>query len=266
MKIKQIAQLSLLASALSFSSAQADMIYGIYAGGQGWQLDPSGGFGSASETNSDGIAFNYEKDTASSIYLALEHPIPIIPNVKIRQNTIKTKGDVKGDFTFGETPFTFSNAQTTLDFSNTDFIIYYEILDNDLVSIDLGLTGKSIDGSILAEGDNGGNVSTGDAGILDKNVGKEDFSGVIPMIYGAAEVGLPFTGLAVYGDISVISYDGHRLSDYQVGVAYDLVDNIAFDIAAQLGYRSFSLTLDDLEGINSDLDVKGAYLGLEIHF
>ncbi len=256
MKIKQIAQLSLLASALSFSSAQADMIYGIYAGGQGWQLDPSGDFSNGDNNEQSGFTFNYDKETASSIYLALEHPIPIIPNAKVRQNNIKINGSVEGDvaFVFGNINDKFDRPTTKMDFSNTDFIIYYEILDNDLVSIDLGLNGKRVDGYIMVD----------DSG-TSRNV-ELPFDGVVPLVYAAAEIGLPFTGLAVYGDISHLGLGDHKLSDYQMGIAYDLVDNIAFDIAVQLGYRSFSLTLDDLDDINSDLDVKGAYLGLEIHF
>ncbi len=176
----------------------------------------------------------------------------------MHQNNIKIKGSVEGDvpFVFGNINDKFDSPSTYSDFSNTDFILYYEVLDNDLVSIDIGLNGKSIDGSIEVSG-------------LDSGISRTKtlpFDGVVPLLYGAAEVGLPFTGLAFYGDMSYLKVDGHQLSDYQVGIAYDLVDNIAFDIAVQLGYRSFSLTLDDLDDINSDLDVKGAYLGLEIHF
>ena len=73
-------------------------------------------------------------------------------------------------------------------------------------------------------------------------------------------------GLSVYGDVNMLAIGDHSLVDYQVGVAYALLDNIAVDLDVQVGYSSWSLKLDDLDDINTDLDFSGVYAGLEVHF
>jgi hypothetical protein len=45
-----------------------------------------------------------------------------------------------------------------------------------------------------------------------------------------------------------------------------LINSLAADVTFQLGYREVSLELEDLDGIFSDLEFKGAYAGLEVHF
>ena len=42
--------------------------------------------------------------------------------------------------------------------------------------------------------------------------------------------------------------------------------NLAIDLTLQLGYRAVTLELDDLDDIYSDLEFKGIYAGLEVHF
>ncbi|NTS76775.1 TIGR04219 family outer membrane beta-barrel protein [Catenovulum sp. SM1970] len=257
MKITSMAKAGLLASALAGSVAQADTIYGLYLGAQGWNVGPEGSFesdqNSLTPTSAD---FSYDDETATSFYIALEHPVPLLPNIKFRNNDMDISGSVKGTLNFDGVTFT-DTAATSGDLTNSDYILYYEVLDNGVVSLDLGINGKHIDGELTVQGkDIAGNPISG----------TEAFDGVVPMAYASAEIGLPFTGLAVFGDFSYASYDGHTLADYQIGVEYELIDNIAFDISVHAGYRAFELELDDLDGINSDLDATGVFGGVQLHF
>jgi len=72
--------------------------------------------------------------------------------------------------------------------------------------------------------------------------------------------------LTVYAEGSLLSIDGHSLHDYEMGIAYTFVDNLAVDLTVQLGYRSFLLELDDLEKVNTNLEFDGVFVGLEVHF
>ncbi len=237
-----------LAAAMVASSAQADTLLGLYAGAQYWQVEPEGEFGTAQD---DQANFNFDDDAQGSFYIAFEHPVPLIPNIKLRQTQLEVAGAGNVDFNFNGTNYS-GTAQVDADLSNTDLILYYEVLDNGLASFDFGVTVKSLDGEII--------VSDGDASDT------QELSGYVPMGYIAANVGLPLTGFSIYGDFSILSIGDHSMTDYQAGLAYTFVDNLAVDMSAQLGYRSFSLELDDLDGIYSDLEFSGIYGGLEVHF
>ncbi|MCU4676588.1 TIGR04219 family outer membrane beta-barrel protein [Catenovulum sp. 2E275] len=239
---------AIAAACLVAGNAQADTILGLYAGAQYWQVEPDGKFGNAEDNQA---TFNFDDEAQGSFYIAFEHPVPLIPNIKLRQTELKVGGSGNVNFEFDGTQYS-GNAQVDADLSNTDLILYYEILDNGLASIDFGVTVKNIDGEIVVSDENDSST--------------EEISGYVPMGYLAAKVGLPLTGLAIYGDVSVLSIGDHSLTDYQAGLAYTFVDNLAVDMSAQIGYRSFKLELDDLDGIYSDLEFSGIYGGLEIHF
>jgi hypothetical protein len=44
------------------------------------------------------------------------------------------------------------------------------------------------------------------------------------------------------------------------------MENLAVDVTFQVGYRAVELELDDLDDIYSNLEFKGVYAGLEVHF
>jgi len=77
-------------------------------------------------------------------------------------------------FEFADTVFDVSSdLSTNVDLSNTDYILYYEILDNDLVTVDLGINAKNINGVINV-------VSLQDPSVN----ANESFDGFVPMAYG----------------------------------------------------------------------------------
>jgi outer membrane protein len=109
----------------------------------------------------------------------------------------------------------------------------------------------------------------GDIRIEDKAsslASQDHFKGYVPMLYGAVQIGIPSTPLWVYGDLNIITVGDHKLQDFQAGMAYSMIDNLAMDLRLKGGYRSFSLELDDLDGIYTDWDFEGFYLGLEVDF
>lgn len=255
MKIKNAAKMALIVGALSASAAHADTILGVYLGGHVWNVEPEGTFKDNGTALTD-TNFAFNEETRGSFYIALEHPVPFVPNLKVRHNDMGSSGTATGSFTFGNQEFT-GDATTDADLTNTDFLLYYEVLDNGLVSFDFGVNVKYIDGTFDV-------VGTDIAGAaLNAN---ESFSGPVPMGYVAAKAGLPLSGLSVFGDISILSVGDHSLTDFQVGLGYEFIDSLAVDVTAQVGYRQFQLELEDLEDIDSDLDYSGIFAGLEVHF
>ncbi|PAJ75981.1 hypothetical protein CJF42_01715 [Pseudoalteromonas sp. NBT06-2] len=242
------------ASGLTAPLVQADTILGVYAGVEAWQAESTGSISDSGPLET----FDFEDETLTSFYVALEHPIPLVPNIKIKHNEIKIFGTSTGNFSFGDSSFQIGTVtKTTADLTHNDFILYYEIFDNSLLSIDLGFNVKQFDGSVAMEGTVGGVPEQ------DENV---NFSGYVPLGYAAAEVGLPMTGLSVFFEGSLLAIDDSKIQDFQVGVAWEVVDNMAVDIAVKFGYRSLLMELNDIDDITTDLEVKGPFLGVQVHF
>jgi len=243
---------ALVCAALLSSTANADTILGGYVGAQAWNMGASGGFAQ----NESLAEFDFEEETNSSFYAALEHPIPLVPNIKIARTTMDTSGSalIDSQFTFGDEVYLVnSQLDTTVDMTTTDYILYYEILDNDVISIDLGVSAKQLEGEFVVSDENGRTSS-------------ENFDGYIPMAYGKVQIGLPFTGLGVYAEGSFLAIDDDSLTDYQVALTYNFMETLALDLTLQAGYRNTTLDVNDLDDIYADLEFDGAFIGLEFDF
>ena len=248
-----------LAAALSMAclapAAHADTLLGLYIGVDGWQSDNSGSFAD----NGNMQDFNFEDETFTSYYAALEHPIPLVPNIKLKYTELELNGYATLDdtFEFGDVAFTTGTTASTIsDLSHIDYILYYEIFDNDLVSIDLGVNAKQFDGDIVVTGTSNGQATTETV----------DFSGFVPLVYGRAEVGLPLTGFSVFFEGSLLAIDDSKVQDYQAGIAWALLDNLAVDLDIKAGYRQMTLELDDIDDLYTNIDASGPFAGVQIHF
>lgn len=238
--MKKSAALIASAMLLTCGSANADTILGVYAGVQGWDMAAEGSHGE----NNDLTEYNFDDETQGRFYVALEHPIPFIPNIKIAHSEIATQG-LETDNEFFNS---FITEGSDIDFSYTDYTLYYEIFDNGLFSFDIGITAKDFEGELLT-------TDTFDS-----------VEEIIPMVYASTQVSIPGTGLSVFAEGNFLSIDDHTLLDYQAGIAYALIDNMLIDVTLQAGYRMVDLELDDLDDVYADLQFDGAFAGVEVHF
>ena len=241
-------------AALMCGSAQADTLLGLYIGGHMWANEASGSFGEGADNQA---VFNFDDKNQGSFYVAFEHPIPLIPNIKIASTTLDTVGgtDITSSFTFDKITYTAnSTLDTTLDASFVDYTFYYEVFDNDLLTFDFGLTARDLDASIQV---------LEPTTQLQSNL---DVSGIIPMFYLSTIVGLPFTGLNVFAEANFLSFDDQTVYDAQVGVSYSILDNLAVDFDVTLGYRTMKMELNDLDNFYSDLTYDGFFAGAVVHF
>jgi outer membrane protein len=241
-------------AALMCGTAQADTLLGLYIGGQIWSNEASGSFGEGADNQS---VFEFDDENQGSFYVAFEHPIPLIPNIKIASTALDTVGGttLNDSFKFdGITYNTNSTLDTTLDASFVDYTLYYEVFDNDLLTFDFGLTARDLDATIQV---------IEPATQLQSDL---DVSGIIPMFYLSTIVGLPFTGFNVFAEANFISYDDQTVYDAQIGVSYAILDNLAVDFDVTLGYRTVKMELDDLDDFYSDLTYDGFFAGAVVHF
>lgn len=258
---KQI--LAATTAALLSTSACADVL-GLYIGGQYWNNEATGLFGE----NGDLAEFNFEDEQQGSFFVAFEHPIPLIPNAKIAHTTLDTTGmsSLTQEFEFGDETFAAgSNVNAVFDMTYTDYTLYYELFDNGLFTFDFGLTARDFDGDIAV---------TSTSTVTDQNGGSStvtltgdlSVSEFVPMLYASTMVGLPLTGFNLFAEGNFLSIDDHTLYDYQAGVSYELVDNFVVDVNLTAGYRSIKLELEDLSDLYTDIEFKGVFAGVVVHF
>ena len=227
-------------------------VLGFQAGGGSWTHAPSGDI-----TASDGAAgtsadlendLNLSSKSEGYSYFILEHPIPVIPNIKYVNTKLTSSGTGKADvdFTFNGTIYsTTADLTTVLELNQADAILYYEVLDN-VVSLDLGLNIKTISGK----------ASVDDGSTLQST----DFSAPIPMLYVAAEIALP-AGFAIGADISTISAAGNSITDTTVKLTY----TSDYYLGVEAGIRTQSYTID-VDDVKASMKFDGVFAGIFFKF
>ena len=195
----------------------------------------------------------WKDDKVGMGYLYIEHPLPIIPNIRLGTTSLNLGGTgvVTQTYTYNGQTFTSSDTVVSnLDLSHTEIALYYEVIDT-VVDLDVGLNFKFFKGSARLEDKTNPAVAT------------SDYSQTVPMLYGAIAIPIPATGFSLAGDISTISYKDSTFTDYLVRVRYDT----DFMLGVELGYRSLHIDYADT-GANqyAKLDIKGPYLMARLSF
>ncbi len=187
---------------------------------------------------------NYDDDTGTSLYIQLEHPIPLLPNIMLQHTDMEVaeSGFVDG-IEFDGVVYS-GDVSSRLDLTHTDTTLYYEILDN-WVNLDIGLTGRFFDEGIQIR----------DQTSLE--AGKIDIDHVVPMFYGHARFDLPFSGLTLGIEGNYISYDDDTLYDTKLNLGY----TFAFGLGIEAGYRIMDFEYEDDDDF-ADVTVDGIYGGL----
>jgi outer membrane protein len=251
MKFTQFSAIALLSFGMFTSlSTSADTVFGIYAGGGKWSSDYQGSAGDPAVTaNQLGI----DESDNSFFYVAIEHPIPVIPNIRYQQQEIQSaqSATLSDGFGLGDTDFpNGTQIDSDFDLSSKEATLYYELLDN-WVNLDLGLTARQYDGYLYAEADSLGQQE------------KVDLDIVIPLLYAKFQFDLPLTGLSAAVETNFVKYQENRLMDYTAKISY-LFDSV-MDLGLEAGYKQLKLEVDD-DDIQTNLTLKGPYVGALIHF
>lgn len=229
-----------IASTLMLSTAHADTIYGLYADANYWQSKADDQVQDQADATQK---HNYGNKGQLMLSASVEHPVPFVPNVRVRYADLQSK--------------TINNdARLKIDANSTDFIAYYEVMDN-IVSLDLGLGAKRISGQQLAN----------DRQYLDLGT-------TLPMAYASAGVKLPFTGLSAKAELGLARSHKNKATDALAEIQYKFIDKALIDVGAKVGYRLIDLDYNKViyPAFAQDgqypykVNFKGPYAGVEIHF
>lgn len=238
--------LGIIASALC-ATAQADVI-GASAGVVAWNPDFKGDVRSGGESVSVEDDLRLKDDWFTQAYVALEHPIPLLPNIKLQFTELTQDGQGQVNATFNGVNFG-GPVKSELDLSHADLVLYYEVLDN-IVSLDLGLGARFFDGQLKITQTNVANRSS-----------QTDLDEVIPLVYVAPSVSLPLTGLSVGAEVAGIGYSGNRLMDVTARIRYEIVV-----VGIEAGWRQLEVKLDDIDDIDADIKFGGPFVSLMVDF
>lgn len=222
----------------------------IYGGGYNWNSDFNG------TLSSGGASIDVEEDLGmgkadqSVIWLGLEHPVPLIPNVRVRYFDLyeSASNRLQRSFVFDDQVFVASTrVDSELELEMLEGTLYYTPIDTNL-KLDVGVTIRHVDGFVRLS-----------SVIADSRLNIDE---VLPLAHGAARMEIPGTGAYVGGELNAIKYNGSSMSDYNVRVGW----RSDFLLGVEVGYSQINLNLDDVSLLTTDLDMGGPYLALSLGF
>jgi outer membrane protein len=227
--------------------SQADVV-GLRASVSYWDSDLSGQAANSGDVVDVENDLNLDSDSDANASLYLEHPVPLLPNVRLNYTVIEQSGRGRlGTSEFVGIPGSVE-VQSDFDLDQLDLTLYYEVLDN-WVNLDLGITARDLSGELVVQ-DTNGRFSPSETKV----------DGVIPMGYLAARFDLPLTGVSVGAEGNFISFDGDSLHDFNAYGQYEISL-----IQLRAGYRQMSI---DYEDGNDRLDVEigGPFVSAGVSF
>lgn len=213
----------------------ADVV-GIGASVSYWDAQLSGkavNKGKAVDVEND---LNLSNDSSANLTAYIEHPIPVLPNVRLNYTRIQQSGRGNVGAQGYENLTGNTRTQSDLDLKQLDVTLYYELLDN-WVNLDAGLTARSLDGDLVVRDRSGL-----------QPVSRTRVKAVVPMGYLAARFDLPLTGVSVGAEGNGIAYGGNSIYDVN---AYGQYQVSLLQLRA--GYRQQSINYDDKD---NTLDIK----------
>lgn len=156
-------------------------------------------------------------------YVAIEHAIPLIPNARVDFREFNASG---------------------IDVDRYDATLYYQVLDNSLLSLDLGLGATRFE---LKDGDDGNEHS--------------------PHLYAAVEAGLPFVNWSVFADGRYTKHSDNDGTDLSAGVKWEKdrgMSPIGYGIRA--GYRLQDHSFEHIQGDDLDIKHHGLFAAFDLRF
>ncbi|TVT34611.1 TIGR04219 family outer membrane beta-barrel protein [Marinobacter vinifirmus] len=210
-----------------------------------WDTDYSGEASKGNDRVDLERDLNLSNDSNANLTAYFEHPVPVLPNVRLAYTRTKQSGN--GQLNTGYDGVSGA-VRSELELEQLDVTLYYEILDN-WVNLDLGLTVRDFSGELLVQNRND-----------TSQFSETKADAVLPLVYVAARFDLPFTGVSVGGDANAISYDGDSVYDFNVYGQYEMSL-----LQLRAGYRQISLDYDDGDD-NLDIELSGPFVSAGLRF
>jgi outer membrane protein len=246
MYFKKLAVCCVIAAIPGLASAD---VLSFTIGGGVWNETPEGNIIQPSGAPTPSVDVKnqlfWSEESQGYLFATLEHPVPILPNVRLMYTSLDHTGSGTTSFDFDGVNYS-GNVANDFTIEQTDLLFYYEVLDN-VVSLDLGLNVRLLDISFTI---NDGTNNT-----------SESVSAPVPMIYGMVG-GSPWPGVLLSAEANYIAYSGSTISDINAKISY----TTDFFVGFEAGYRTQTIELDDIDDTDANLDFKGPFIGAYVKF
>ena len=202
---------------------------------------------------------NIDSENSFFIRAKLEHPIPLLPNLKLSYTRMRFSGDgtVSDTFRFGNITVNYNErVQTKLDLDHYDIVLFYNLPFVKLlpmIDAEIGINARIIDFYAWVK-----RVSTGE----EESV---SFLVPIPMLHGSLEVS-PFSFLSILAEANGIAYQGNHYYDILGELRIKPFKTLPVDLFIGVGYKYEKLKLDDIEDTSADIKIKQPYVQAGIMF
>jgi outer membrane protein len=227
----------------------ADTIFTFHTGVQTWLHDNSGelSLNDRRYRGSEKIDQNNKHDL--SLFIAIEHSIPFLPHIKLRQSNLKISHFFES--LCGGTGTLPINCfpRPSIDLNHLDTTLYYEISDN-WINLDLGLSFLYFNGNVEF------NFQESDP------INHIDYNEVVTAIYGKAQFALPISGLSTSITANIGTFSSNTIIDFEVAAQYEI--GLGFNI--ETGYRQQIIDFEDIAGSRTESQSKGLFAALNFHF
>ena len=178
-------------------------------------------------------------------WINLKHFVPILPNIKIENSESHYYGEstLSKEITFLGFVFTISqDVISEMHMEKQDLTPYYNVLDLDLLSVDLGVSLRSLDG-MIAVGDK-----------------VETIKEVIPMFYTEITSN-PTDSLKLSGQVKYLNIDGDKIEEKKGTISYDIWKGLNIDVA----YKSEEIDIE-VDGSKIKIEEETSLVGLSYRF
>jgi len=255
--LKKLTLTSLLASGVLYADTLGgEFFIGMYShtpSGYASYTDPYlGRIGTTADLED---TLHWERNENIFLKAYIEHPVPLLPNIKLSFTQLSHDGEgtVDDDFVWGGIHIpTFGNIENSLDIKKYDLTLYYELLDN-WVEADAGVTLGYIDGHIDMT------ALTGMSTHSLSHTEYTDFSLFMPTLYGKVKLNIPNTDISLQLEGDLLSYDDTTFYNYELSARY----TFSMGLGIEAGYKALHLKSEDLvDGLVVDMDFDGPYAAL----
>lgn len=239
------------ASALTTAAFAESAIVDLSVGAGSMSADtPTVAFGDASTT---AVSIALDKPSQNYMWAQFDHFLPIVPNIRIEQNTLAYEGTASTTGTFNGFSVTL-NTPSTVDLTNQDIIAYWGVPFSTWLPMideaDFGIGVKQFDGKLTIQG------------AADETV---DF--MLPYGYAKLHISPPFMfGIGLEAEFKIISGGGASFNesiyklDWGVEAPIPVID---LEVGVEAGYRSTTIEYDaDGNDAFLDLQFTGIFFGV----
>ncbi|NPA12621.1 MAG: TIGR04219 family outer membrane beta-barrel protein [Aquificae bacterium] len=200
--------------------------------------------------------------TENSFFLRakLEHPIPLLPNIKLQYTKMRFEGDgtVSKDYKFGFITITASDrVKSKLELDHYDVVLFYNlpfINATQVFDAEVGLNVRIIDFYVW---------------VRDETRNQEDEKSLvvpIPMLHGALTTKLPLIPVSLLVEASGIAYQGNHYYDIAGEIRYKPFRNLVADLFIGVGYKYEKIKIDDVDDTSADIKIKQPYFQVGLSF